>query len=40
MNTSIPFRRVIPVWGGVCGAYFLAAAYYRWTKSGINMWKI
>jgi len=40
VNTSIPFLWVLPVWGGVTGAYFLAAYSYLWKKTGVNMWKV
>lgn len=39
MKASFPFFWVLPVWGGVAGAYFLAAYSYLWRKTGTNMWK-
>ena len=40
MKASFPFLWVLPVWGGVAGAYFLAAYSYLWRKTGTNMWKV
>jgi hypothetical protein len=40
VKTSIPFLWVILFWAGLGSAYFLAAFFYLWKKTGINMWKI
>ena len=40
VKTSFTFLWVLPVWGGVAGAYFLAAYVYLWKKARINLWKI
>jgi hypothetical protein len=40
MKTSIPFLWVLPFWGGVGAAYFIAAYCYLWRKTGVKMWKV
>jgi hypothetical protein len=40
MSSKIPFFWVLPVWAGVASAYFVAADFFLWRKTGLNMWKV
>jgi hypothetical protein len=31
---------VLPVWAGVASIYFLAAYFFLWRKTGVNLWKV
>jgi hypothetical protein len=40
MNSSFHFLWVLPTWGAIAGAYFIAAYFYLWRKAGVNMWRV
>ena len=40
MNSSFHFLWVLPTWGAVAGVYFVAAYFYLWRKTGVNMWRV
>jgi len=40
MKANLPFLWVVPAWCGIGSGYLMAACFYLWKMTGVNMWKV